>query len=127
MLTLSAASVCTFCIIVGVLFQFALIVGMPWGALAMAGKYPGRLPPQMRVAAFVQVLILTFLATTVLVRAGMFLPQWFGLSRSLIWIVVAFCGVSVVLNVITPSKWERRIWAPVAVMMLVSSLIVALD
>ena len=36
-------------------------------------------------------------------------------------------SVSLVLNVITPSPGERRIWVPVAVAMLASSLVVAIS
>jgi hypothetical protein len=45
----------------------------------------------------------------------------------LIWLVVAFSAISVVVNTITPSARERRLWAPVALVMLVSSLVVAVS
>jgi hypothetical protein len=44
----------------------------------------------------------------------------------LIWVVVAISVASVVLNVITPSPGERRIWVPVTVVIFVCSLFVAL-
>lgn len=44
----------------------------------------------------------------------------------LIWLVVAFSGLSLVLNAITPSAGERGIWVPLALTMLISSLAVAL-
>lgn len=44
----------------------------------------------------------------------------------LIWVVVAVAVVSLILNLITPSASERRIWVPVALVMLLSSLVVAL-
>ncbi|HET9758005.1 MAG TPA: hypothetical protein VFP66_16000 [Candidatus Limnocylindrales bacterium] len=40
--------------------------------------------------------------------------------------VVAFSGLSLVLNAISPSAGERRIWVPVAIVMLVTILILAL-
>ena len=107
-------------------FQLALAAGAPWGAYAMGGKFPGVFPPQMRIAALVQTALLAAIAGVVLARAGLALPAWETTSGWLIWGVVAFSAVGVVLNLITPSRMERLIWAPVAVLLLLSSLRVAL-
>jgi hypothetical protein len=109
-----------------VAFQIALALGAPWGEYAMGGRSPGRFPPAMRVAAVVQAVLLAVIAVVVLSDARLFLPQLTGMFPWLIWLVVAFSAVSVVLNVLTPSARERRIWAPVTIVRLVSSLIVAL-
>lgn len=108
-------------------FQIALAAGVPWGAYAMGGAFPGQFPPELRVAAIVQAVILAVFILVVLARAGLALPRWSRASRWLIWLVVAFSGLSLVLNLITPSGGERLIWAPVALIMLVSSVIVAID
>ncbi len=108
-------------------FQIALALGAPWGEYAMGGRSPGRFPPAMRVAAVGQAVLLAVIAVVVLSDARLFLPQLTGMFPWLIWLVVAFSAVSVVLNVLTPSARERRIWAPVTLVMLVSSLIVALS
>ncbi|MGM0589625.1 MAG: hypothetical protein ACQETE_14475 [Bacteroidota bacterium] len=122
-----AAYLFCFLILLTVLFQFALAFGAPWGHLAMGGKYPGKFPLRMRIGAVIQSLVLSLLAVIVLTRAGTILPSYTQLSEMLIWIVVGISTLSLILNVITPSKWERILWAPVALMMLVSSLIVALS
>ncbi len=109
------------------LFQIALAAGMPWGHLAMGGRYPGKFPPNMRVGAVIQAMLLAFLAMIVLSRAGVAFPGLSNLSNILVWVAVAISGVSLILNLITQSKWERIIWAPVALLMAVSSLIVALS
>jgi hypothetical protein len=106
-------------------FQIALALGAPWGAYAMGGAYPGQFPPTMRVAALIQAGILLGFAGIVLARAGIALRAWERVSRWLVWIVVAFSVVSLVLNLITPSVGERMLWAPVALVMLVCSLLVA--
>ena len=93
----------------------------------MGGKYPGRFPRQLRIAAVIQALVLVGLGAIVLTRAGLIFPQWLAAATWLIWGVVAFSALALVLNLITPSKWERIIWAPVAAVMLVSSLVVALS
>jgi hypothetical protein len=111
---------------VGVIaFQIALASGAPLGDYAMGGAYPGQFPPELRVAAVVQAVILAGLALVVLARAGIAMPKWSQASRRLIWVVVAFSALSLVLNLITPSAGERAIWAPVALIMLISSVIVA--
>lgn len=108
-----------------VAFQIALALGAPWGSYAMGGAFPGQFPPAMRVAAIVQAAILIGLAAVVLARAGLMLPGWHKASRWLMWLVVAFSALSLVLNLITPSAGERAIWAPVAFLLLISSVTVA--
>lgn len=108
------------------LFQLALALGAPWGQLAMGGKYPGRFPAALRVAALVQLALLALLAAVVASRAGLVLPQWQESTDWAIWFVVAVHALGTLLNLITPSRWERRLWAPVAGLMLACSLWVAL-
>lgn len=113
---------------VGVIaFQLALALGAPWGAYSMGGRSPGRFPPAMRVTAVAQAVLLAVLAVVVLSDAQLVLPSVTQSFPWLIWLVVAFTAVSVVLNSLTPSARERRIWAPVTAVMLVCSLIVALS
>ncbi|MCK6584101.1 MAG: hypothetical protein L6Q49_13465 [Anaerolineales bacterium] len=104
--------------VVVILFQIALAAGVPWGEFAMGGAFPGQFPPELRVAAVLQAGILAALAFVVLARAGITLPRWSRTSRWLIWVLV--------LNTITPSAGERAIWAPVALIMLICSVIVAI-
>ncbi len=58
-------------------------------------------------------------------RADIALPGWARASRWLVWIVVAVTGISLVLNLITPSSKEQMIWAPVAFIVFICSLVVA--
>lgn len=110
-----------------VLFQLALAAGAPWGSLAMGGRFPGRFPPAMRVAAVVQVVLYVLMAAIIVSRAGVALPEWREVSRVAVWVVVALMAAAVAMNVITPSKWERRIWAPVALALFACGLVVALS
>lgn len=109
-----------------VAFQIALAAGAPWGAYAMGGAAPGKLPPGLRIAALVQAALLAGLAAVVLARAGLILPGWAQASGWLVWIVVAITALSLVLNLITRSAGERAIWAPAAALLVISSLAVAL-
>ena len=107
-------------------FQLALAFGAPWGRYAMGGVFPGRLPPAMRVAAVVQAVLIALLAVVVLSAAGLVLPELAVSFPWLVWIAVVVSALAVVLNAISRSSGERRIWVPVAFVLLVSSLLVAL-
>ena len=108
--------------LLGAGFMACLAAGAPWGELTMGGRFSGRLPAAARLAAVVQGAMLVGLALLVLDAAGVLaldLPAWtrfipFGVSL-----------VSLVMNVITPSKRERMLWAPVALGMSLSSAYVA--
>ncbi len=111
-----------------VAFQLALAAGAPWGTYAMGGRFPGVFPPGMRVAAVVQGAVIAGLAVIVLGTAGALdlaaLRADGGLAW-LRWVPVAFSALSLVVNLASPSPGERRIWVPVALVLLASSLVVA--
>lgn len=109
-----------------IVFQGCLAAGVPWGAASMGGKYPGKYPPKMRTVAVVNMLILSFIAALVLSRAGLMFPQLKPISNIGIWVVVVFFAIGTIMNTITQSKIER-IWAPVALIQLITSLIVAIS
>ena len=110
-----------------VAFQIALAVGAPWGAYAMGGAFPGQFPPELRVGAVIQAILLAGFAAVVLARAELIQVRWLRkAARWLIWVVVAFFAISLVLNLITPSAGERALWVPVILLLLICSLVVAL-
>jgi len=109
-----------------IIFQLALAAGAPWGEYAMGGAYPGQFPPALRVGAVVQALLLAGFATVIAARGGLISSNRPRLMRVLAWVVVTFSALSFVLNSITPSAGERVIWAPVTLVMLICSVVVAL-
>lgn len=111
------------CIII--IFQGCLAIGLPWGAASMGGKFPGKYPPKMRVVAILNMFLLAFLAAIVLAAANVYFLQLSSISSTGIWFVVAFSAVGTILNTITPSKIER-IWAPLILVQLLTSLAIAL-
>jgi hypothetical protein len=111
------------CAVIG--FQLALALGAPWGGYAMGGAFSGRMPPAMRVGAVVQAAVLAGLALVVLSAAGLVAAPVVASARWLEWVPVVVSGVAVVLNAATPSAGERRIWLPVTLVLLATSLIVA--
>ena len=107
-------------------FQLALAIGAPWGAYAMGGAYPGRMPPALRAAAVVQAAVLAGLALSVLSASGLVAPGFVEGWPWLAWVPVGVSALAVVLNASTRSQGERRIWLPVAIVLLVCCLGVAL-
>ncbi len=110
-----------------VLFQLALAFGAPWGEYAMGGHYPGKFPPEMRIAALIQGIIIVFMIIIVLARSGLSMRYLHHFSRKAIWFIVIYCAIGLLLNIITPSEKERMIWAPVLFFNLMFSTIVSLD
>ena len=109
-----------------VAFQLALALGAPWGGFAMGGAFPGRFPPPMRIAAAVQGILIGVLALGVLSAAGLAMPDVAVAFPWLPWLAVAVSAIAFVMNAISRSAGERRIWVPVTLVLLASSLIVAL-
>ena len=125
---LTTAAALTFggVVLIVIAFQLALALGAPWGSYAMGGAFPGRFPPRMRVAAVVQAGLLGLVAAIVLASANVVFQMLDPELRWLIWLPVVVSAAAVVLNLITPSAGERRIWVPVSLVLLASSLLVAL-
>ncbi|MGQ7843790.1 hypothetical protein ACUNV4_04900 [Granulosicoccus sp. 3-233] len=111
-------------IIVGVIaFQFCLMAGAPWGRLTQGGQHPGALPLSGRMVAAISVVLLVFMAGSILSAAKIWVnwPRWMG------WVALGIQALSTLLNWITPSRSERLLWAPVTSVMLTLALLVMLD
>jgi hypothetical protein len=115
-------SVIVFAILTGVLglFQLGLTLGMPWGEASMGGKFPGKYPPKMRVISLINSFVLGFIGIIVLIKADLLFPQYKSFSNMAINFVVVFSAVAIILNATTP----RKIWLPVAVVLLITIIIV---
>ncbi|TXI90451.1 MAG: hypothetical protein E6Q34_08895 [Burkholderiaceae bacterium] len=107
------------------LFLAALIVGAPWGELTLGGKWRGPLPMKVRLIPLLSIGIIAFFMVIVLARSGLRFPTLSEFSAKGIWIVVAYNVLGVVANSLTPSPRERRLWVPVLIAMLTTSLILA--
>lgn len=110
-----------------VLFQLALAGGAPWGRFAWGGQHPGTLPTGFRIASAFSILVYGFIAVLALDRAGMLdvFPE--GFSRIGIWVVFAYLALGVVMNAISRSKPERYLMTPVALVLAVLALLIALS
>lgn len=108
-----------------VLFHSLLLFGAPLGYLTQGGFSAGKLPLGKRIAAFIQILILIGMVLIVLAKSKMAFAELHVLSHSLIWLVLAVSLLSLILNLITPSKKERLMGVPIMLLMVMTSFIVA--
>jgi len=108
-------------------FQLALVFGAPWGEWTMGGRARGVLTGIRRWVPGVSALVLFGFIIVVASRSGLAVPGLREWSNTLIWVVVAYCLLGCLANAATPSVRERRLWLPVLVLLLASSLLVALS
>lgn len=109
--------------IIGVIgFQIALILGAPWGRLTQGGQTQGPLPLAGRLMAAVSIGILIGLVLAIASADGRapHWPAWTG------WLALAMHGVMTVLNWITPSVPERKLWGPLTTLMLAVAAVIVL-
>jgi len=105
--------------ILGVIgFQIALIFGAPWGRLTQGGQIDGALPLSGRIIAGVSLIILAAIASAMLSSEGHW-PHWPNWTA---WAAVGVIFISTVLNWITPSVPERKLWGPIMTVILCLSL-----
>lgn len=127
MTTSLIAHIFTFLMMITVTFQLALVAGMPWGELTLGGKYPGVIPKNKRWIPLFSIILLLVGGLIVETRAGNLFTEWVKISEIAVWVVVSYCGLGVLANAATPSKWEYIIWLPVVTAAFISSLLVALS
>ena len=105
-----------------VVFQFCLMAGAPWGKITQGGTVSGPLPRSGRIVAALSVVILVAMALAILSAAGL----WPGWPSWTVWAAIGVQAVSTILNWITPSAPERRLWGPITLVMLSLAVSVAM-
>lgn len=122
---IAASSFIVLSVAIGIL-QLALALGAPLGDYTMGGKFSGKLPIKMRVAALLQILILLIFVFIVLTKAGLAFQQFYSFGRIGIWFIVAFFILGSIVNLSSPSKKEKIIMGPANIIAVISTLVVAL-
>ena len=104
------------------LFQVALALGAPLGEWAFGGQNKGRLPLRFRVTSALSVGVYALIAIH-------YLMPWYSQEAVQVvnWLLVGFNSLSLVMNTITRSTKERSVWAPIALLLLASSFVLALN
>ena len=108
-------------------FQVALAAGAPWGRASYGGA-PDRLPRRLRVTSAVAALVWVAAVLVVLRRAGVPVPAPLpdGALPLACWVLTALLGVGLLLNLVTRSRVERAVWAPVSAVALAATVAVNL-
>jgi hypothetical protein len=108
-------------------FQLALALGAPLGRAAWGGAHE-RLPSRLRIASAVAVVIWMLAALVILQRGGVRVvallepaAQWGP------WILVGLLPLGAIMNFASSSRWERFGWGPLAAILTVLCLIVAIS
>jgi hypothetical protein len=107
-------------------FQIALASGAPWGRGAWGGAHDV-LPTRLRIASSVGAVTLILGALVVLGRAGYWgsaMPS--GVFRWGTWALVAAMALSAFGNFASSSRWERLLMGPMALLLALLCLVVAL-
>jgi hypothetical protein len=108
-------------------FQVALALGAPIGHAAWGGKQ-ARLPTRLRIGSAVAVVIWILATLIVLGRAGFEVSPFPDVAeRWGTWILVGLLPVGAVMNLASSSRWERSLWGPLALILALLTLVVALN
>lgn len=107
-------------------FQIALVCGAPFGQFAWGGKHT-RLPLNLRMGAISAVLRYAFIAFIAFDRSGIIAVLPDELSFWVMWLIAAHLGLSVVLSLLSASKYEKLFMAPYTLVMGLLSLTIALQ
>jgi hypothetical protein len=107
-------------------FQAALALGAPLGQAAWGGRQ-ARLQTRLRIASAVAVVFWILAALIVLGRAGFEAPLPDVVERWGTWILVVLLPVGALMNVASSSRWERYLWGPLALILALLTLVVALN
>lgn len=109
------------------IFQVVLALGAPLGEYTLGGKYPGRLPNKLRIAAVFQILILFIFTMTVVSKSGIAFEAFYTMARIGIWVVFAFFIMGTILNLSSPSNKEKIVMGPLNIIALICSFMVAIS
>ncbi|PWJ71343.1 hypothetical protein B0O40_1212 [Ruminococcaceae bacterium R-25] len=105
--------------------EVLLILGLPLGEYTMGGRHKV-LPGPYRIAAASSILIQIFGALMMLQGAG-FMNMWFGLAptKVICFVFGGFFAINTVMNFISPSKKEKYVMTPLALIEAVCFIVTA--
>ena len=108
-------------------FQAAIALGAPLGSASWGGAYDGQLPMGLRIASGVAAGVYVLFALIVLGRGGFRgVPLPYGVLRWGTWVLVGLMCLGALPNLASSSGWERFGWGPLALILAILCLFVAL-
>ncbi|GAB3532016.1 hypothetical protein GCM10027403_03480 [Arthrobacter tecti] len=105
--------------------QILLIAGLPFGNYAWGGQHRV-LPPRLRTASIVAILLYAVFAALLMSRAGV-LPG--GDTVPVVvatWVLFAYSALSIIGNLASRSHHERIAQTPVSILLTIGILLIAL-
>jgi hypothetical protein len=109
------------------LFQLAIVLGAPVGEYAYGGQHEGVLPLKFRFASVVSLLLMLAITGHYLAQIGFFTPLFGGQFNSIAnWSLVGFFGLAALVNNISKSEKEKRVFGSITIAMLLSAILVAI-
>jgi hypothetical protein len=116
-----------FCVLIAALglFQLALIAGVPLGHFAWGGQHR-ILSPRLRAGSAASIAIYAAFALVIADCANLVAVLPDQVARIGAWGIVAYLGLGVSVNAISRSVPERLVMTPVALVLGVLALVVAL-
>lgn len=109
------------------IFQLAIMAGAPLGEYAFGGQNKGKLPRNLRIGSAITTVLYLALIGHFLGQIGI-LPRLLDSQLNSVanWAVVGLFSIALIMNTITRSKKERAIWAPVSLVLVAASIVIAL-
>jgi hypothetical protein len=108
------------------IFQVLLFLGLPLAEYSWGGKYQGVLPKKMRIISLPSALLLIFFGFIFLVHSKVLSVGFFLPTNIFVILITIFMGLNTLGNLISKSKRERILMAPLAGMTFLSCLLVLL-
>jgi hypothetical protein len=110
-----------------IVFQAALVTGAPLGRFAWGGQH-NVLPTGLRVGSAVSIVLYAAFGYVALAKAGM-VPAVGNetVTAVIAWVLTGYFALGVLMNAISRSKPERAVMTPVALLLAVAYLVLAVN
>ncbi len=105
----------TVLLLIVAIMEVLLIFGLPLGEFTMGGRYKV-LPPMFRIFAASSVVLQLF-GVAMLLQCGGLMVMWFpgNVIKIICFVFAGFFAVNTFMNIISPSKKEKYVMTPLAV------------
>lgn len=109
------------------IFQMLLAFGAPFGRLAWGGEYK-ILPKKLRVGSFISAIIFILAEIVVMEKVN----KIHAINQPILavifnWFLVVLFAFSTIVNILSKSKWEKRIMTPIAFIIFLLCIIIAIN
>ncbi len=108
------------------IFQFLLVLGLPFGHLAYGGKYK-KLPSKMKIISLIGIVIFIFASLSILEQAEIItIFNNLMLVTVFVWIIAVYLAFITLMNAISKSRWEKLIMTPISLTLAICCFIVVI-